>query len=188
MRRCSRPYTDTEMAAIARIVRTQPSPIVARKLAAVVGLCRGAGASAADLRTLKVRDVADLGDDGILVTLGAGDTTRTVPVRRDYEAMVRRGIAGLAPRTPVVATSGAHNTVNHICAGAVALADNAPPIEASRLRTTWIAELMTEPIGLHVLLAAAGLKSARTVTSIAAHLAGSPAAYRAAAPHLRGDT
>ncbi|TXH45401.1 MAG: hypothetical protein E6Q90_00790 [Actinobacteria bacterium] len=180
------PYTDAEMAAIARIVRTQPSPIVARKLAALVGLCRGAGASASELRTLKVRDVADLGDEGILVTLGTGDTRRTVPVRRGYEAMVRRGIAGLAERTPVVATSGAHNTVNTICAAAVALAEDAPEIEASRLRTTWIAELMTEPIGLHVLLAAAGLRSARTVTSIAEHLAGTPGAYRAAAPHLRG--
>ena len=182
------PYTDVEMAAIARVVRTQPSPIVARKLAAVVGLCRGAGASAADLRTLKVRNIVDLGDDGILVTLGDGDTRRTVPVRRDYEAMVRRSTVGLNARTPLVATSGTHNTVNHICRAAVALADDAPPIEASRLRTTWIAELMTEPIGLHVLLAAAGLKSARTVTSIAAHLTNSPTAFKAAAPHLRGQT
>ena len=181
------PYTDAEMAQIARIVRTQPSVIVGRKLAAVVGLCRGAGASAAELRTLKVRDIADLDDDGILVTLGDGDNRRTVPVRRDYEAMVRRGIADLAPGTAVVATSGVNNTVNHICAAAVALAEDSPVIEASRLRTTWIAELMTEPIGLHILLAAAGLRSARTVTSIAAHLANSPADYRAAAPHLRGD-
>lgn len=181
------PYTDAEMAQIVRIVRTQPSAVTARKLAAVVGLCRGAGASAAELRTLKARAVTDLGEDGILVTLGDGDTRRTVPVRRSYEQMVRRGLDGLSPGAAVVATSGACNTVNTICTNAVALSTDAPDIEASRLRTTWIAELMTEPIGLHVLLAAAGLRSARTVTCIATHLAHNPQAYRAAAPHLRGD-
>ena len=49
----------------------------------------------------------------------------------------------------------------------VALGKDVPHIEASRLRTTWIAELMSEAIPVQVILHAAGLKSARTLTDLA---------------------
>jgi hypothetical protein len=50
------------------------------------------------------------------------------------------------------------------------LFDDAPHIEASRLRSTWLTTLMTERIPINVILDAAGLKSARTLTELVATL------------------
>lgn len=180
------PYTDAEMAHILRITATQPSPIVGRKLAAIVGLARGAGATAKDLRVVRARDIADRGDDGIDVTLRGAQTARTVPVRRAYEQLVRTGAAGLVEGQLVVATRGGPNTVGSILDGVVDLSPNPPGVDAGRLRTTWIADLMCAPVPLHALLAAAGLRSARTISEIHTALAADPGSYAAAGAALRG--
>jgi len=59
------------------------------------------------------------------------------------------------------------NIAGEITSRVVALGKDAPHIEASRLRTTWIAELMGEAIPVQVILHAAGLKGARTLTDLA---------------------
>lgn len=182
------PYTDAEMAHILRVTATQPRPVTRRKLAAIVGLARGAGATSADLCIIRARDINDRDADGIDVTLNGLTVPRTVTVRRAYEDLVRAGVNGLHPSALVVATGGGRNTVNHVLAHAVDLSDNGPAIETARLRTTWIADLMCTPLPLHVLLTAAGLKSARTVSEIHTHLAAHPEDYAAAAAALHGVT
>ena len=175
------PYTDAEMAHILRITTIQPNPTTGRKLAAIVGLSRGAGATSADLRRIRVRDITDLGEDGLDVTLSGLQTPRTVPVRRAYEHLVRAGIHAMQPAALVVATRSGPNTVNRILANVVDLSTDAPPIDAARLRTTWIADLMCSPVPLHILLTAAGLKSARTVSEVHTHLTNHPEDFTYAA-------
>jgi integrase len=165
----SPPYTPTQMRALEQACRAQSAPSATRGLQAIIGFARGAGASSGELLALGRHDVQDLGPDGIHVTLGAGDTRRTVPVRRAYEPWVRAAINALGPNDPVLPTRG-KNAVGHILDQVEILSDGVPRIEVARLRTTWIAELMTLPIPLNVLLSAAGLKSARTVSDIYAHL------------------
>ena len=180
------PYTTAQMAVIHRLVRNQPSAVIGRKLAAIVALARGAGATSSELGRLRARDIEDLGVDGVMVTLRGKEGTRVVPLRRAYEDMARAAVADLAPGRLVVATGGGANTVNRVLAAVSDLSGQIGTISASRLRTTWIAELMCQPIGLHVLLAVAGLRSARTVTSVAEHITTTPGDYTAAAGILRG--
>ena len=179
------PYTQAEMAVIERVARNQPKDSVRRQLAAIIGLCRGAGAGRDDLRFVTTDDIQDLGEAGIRVALGAPEDRRVVPVRRQYEDLVRRGVEGLKPSSIVLGTvPGRRNIANDIISRAEILGSDCPRIEASRLRSTWLAELMLEPIPLGLLLQAAGLKSARSLTDILAWL---PPQAGDAMDMLRGD-
>jgi hypothetical protein len=164
----SDPYTSVEMAAITRVASTQQSQSVTRQLAFILGACRGAGAGVSELRELRKRHIDDRGDQGIFITLGAGETKRTIPVRREWEAQMRRGIEGLSPSSLAIGTvRNRRNIAGEIIDRTVALGDSCPHIEAGRLRTTWIAELMSEALPVQVILNAAGLRGARTLTDLA---------------------
>lgn len=153
-------YTDVEDRALIRWAKGQNRPQRARKLQLLLGLSRGAGASAADLRKVRGNDISDQGDAaGIDVTLGEGATRRTVPVRRAYEPLVRAGLLD-APRSGLLFGSG-KNAINRLISDADNLSTDVPHFEVARARTSWLAELMTLPIPLSTLMAAAGLQSAR---------------------------
>ena len=164
----SDPYSAAEMAAIIRIVSAQESESVSRQLAFILGVCRGAGAAVTELRELHAADIDDRGETGVFVTLGRDERKRVIPVRREWENYVRRGVAGLSSKTLVIGTvRNRKNIAGEITSRVVALGKDVPHIEASRLRTTWIAELMSEAIPVQVILHAAGLKGARTLTDLA---------------------
>ena len=164
----SDPYTAAEMAAIVRIAECQESESITRQFAFILGACRGAGAAITELRELHGRDIDDRGDAGVFITLGQGAQRRTIPVRRDWEKHLRNGIAGIGPNQLALGTiRNRKNIAGEILGRSVALGKNAPHVEAGRLRTTWIAELMSEAIPVQVILHAAGLKGARTLTDLA---------------------
>ena len=85
------PYSDEEMAAIRRVGLTQPTPAQRRSVCAVVGLARGAGLDSQDFRHLGSRHVDDQDDDGIWVDV-QGSRQRLVPVRKNWEDLVRAGL------------------------------------------------------------------------------------------------
>jgi hypothetical protein len=98
-----------------------------------------------------------------------GPRPRVVPVRRVAEKLVRDAIAGRAPDELVIGRDiGRRNTAARIIDAAALY--KVPHIEPSRMRTTWLADLMTDPIPLAVILQAAGLKSARTLVDVLPHL------------------
>lgn len=158
------PYVAREDAALIRWAKGQSSAKRSAQLQLILGLARGAGASSADLRKVRQAHILDRGEEGIDVTLGDGATERTVPVRRAYETLVRNGLAG-APRCGLLFGS-AKNAINHIVEQSECLSTDVPRLEVSRLRTTWLAELMTLPIPLSTLMAAAGLQSARAFADV----------------------
>ena len=163
----SDPYTNIEMAAITRIASIQQNESITRQLAFILGACRGAGAGATELRDLRCRDINDRGLDGIYITLGVGERKRTIPVRREWEVWMRRGIVGLTPSSLAIGTvRNRKNIAGEVLGRAVALGKDAPHIEAGRLRTTYIAELMSEAIPVQVILNATGLVGARTLTDL----------------------
>lgn len=167
-RAVANPYSAAEMAAIVRIAETQINTNLTRQVAFLLGACRGAGAAATELRDLKGSSFEDLGEAGILITLGSGEHQRTIPIRQDWENMMRRGIEGLKPNSLALGKiSNRRNIAGEIFERTVGLGINAPKLDASRLRTTYIAELMSEAIPIQVILHATGLLSARTLTDLA---------------------
>lgn len=162
------PYSAVEMAAIVRIAQTQGNTNFARQVAFILGACRGAGASTSELRDLTGSSFKDLGEGGILITLGSSDRQRTIPVRQEWEEMMRKGIEGVNPNSLALGElQNRRNIAAEIFERAVALGSNAPRLDAGRLRTTYIAELMSESVPIQVILHATGLISARTLTDLA---------------------
>lgn len=164
------PYTQAEMAAIVRIARMQPGSLK-RELAGIIGVCRGAGAGVTELRALTGGHFTDLGDEGIQVTLGHGLSERTIPVRRAWEELMREGLDGVRSGQLLFGTKvDRRNVAASVFARMQVLGTDLPPLHASRLRSTWLADLMTDAIPVQVIMHAAGLQSARSLTDIATWL------------------
>ena len=158
------PYTPAEAAVIARVAGTQPTHAKGRDLAAVVGLGLGAGADSVDLRHLYVRDIDDRSAQGLVVHF-AGNRPREVPVRANLEGLVR---SALANRRATDLVLGHQLDRRNTAARAVnnAALYKVPHIEPARLRATWLVDVMTDTIPIGLILRAAGLKSARTLTDL----------------------
>jgi len=163
------PYTAAEMQALVRAIQVQPTEEMVRRLCLCVGLGAGAGIDSPDLKLLDTSYVTDHGDDGICVQV-PGAHARDLWVLRDYEHLVRRGLQGLRDGQPLVGrVKSRRNVAGAIYAEAILLG-SLPKPEQSRLRTTWLATLMTRPVPLAVILTAAGLKSTRTLFDLLPHL------------------
>ena len=163
------PYTAAEMAAIERVALNQPTAAQRRGMCAVVGLSRGAGLDSQDLRHLARPHVEDQGRDGIWVDV-RGSRPRLVPVRRAWEPMVRIGLEGLSRNQLVIGTSTTRRNIAAKIVEKATILGSCPKIEASRLRTTWLADVLTADVPLAVVMAVSGLSSARTITEVLAHL------------------
>ena len=159
-------YTEAEEAAIIRVVVRQRRSETRRKACVIVGLSGGGGLDALDLRHVYRHTILDRGEAGILVEVG-GKRPRTVAIRRDYEQLVRIGIEGLEPNEHVLRYTGsdAANPVGRMLEDVERFHDT-PHIDVSRLRSTWLCWLMSQPVPIRVVLQAAGLKSARTLTDL----------------------
>jgi hypothetical protein len=163
-------YTSVEETAIRRVTLRQRRPQTRRQLCAVVGLCGGAGVDPRDLVHMDRSHIDDRGASGGVWVSIPGPRARTVVVRRDYEDLVRMAIDGLGEHAPLVGcTLGKSGSVANAVDNADTY-DDCPPIDARRLRTTWITWLATNRVPLNVILHAAGLTSARTLTDIIAAL------------------
>lgn len=161
-------YLPNERAVIMRVAATQPTEAKTRNLSAIVGLGFGAGCDSVDLRHVRVSDIEDLGDDGVLVRI-PDPRPRVVPVRRDCEALVRRAVAERGPDELLI---GVKEDRRNTAAQAVEQAAlyKVPHIEQSRMRATWLADVMTDVIPIGLIMQAAGLKSARTLAELLPHL------------------
>lgn len=169
------PYTDPEVSAIVRVAGIQPTAEMTRQLSAVVGLGLGAGCDGTDLKAMRADDVEDSGDDGIVVTIRSRGGQRRVAVLRPYEDLVRRSVTGLNPGQLLLGQKEDRANVSTPILSRAKLYGDVPRIEPGRLRTTWLASLMRRPVPLQVILHAAGLTSARTLTDLLPHLSGADA-------------
>ena len=191
------PYDPVACSALVRLARHQPTKDKRRSLSLVVGLGLGAGLDGRDLRHVSrdgFHDV-ELGEEtpGLAVTIGGTERPRTVVVRRTYEPLVREALAlhdaaRRGQRVPILGRSATRrNITTPVMETAVtAQAGVAVNIEVNRLRATWLVACMCASVPLNVLLPAAGLRSARTLTDLLAHCPQpAPADVAAALAHLR---
>lgn len=160
------PYTPTEMATIRRYALEQPTPAKRRNLCAVVGVGAGCGGDSPDLRPLRNRHVKRT-RRGTFVAFQE-PRPRVVVCRASYEPLLDIAATGAPDRL----LYGFKEDRRNIGARAVdnATLSGCPHIEPSRLRSTWLADLMTDPIPVAVILKAAGLSSARTLADLLPHL------------------
>ncbi|RYF60610.1 MAG: hypothetical protein EOO27_05220 [Comamonadaceae bacterium] len=162
-------YTPLEMTIIRRVVQTQPTPSLACDLCLLTALGAGAGADSIDLRHLYFEHIEDRGsEEGIWVAFQE-PRPRMVPVRLQYEGLLRSAIAGRRGGDLVI---GVKEDRAGVTASTFerAVLYKAPELAQARLRATWLADLMTDPVPLALILRAAGLKSARSLADLLPHL------------------
>lgn len=159
------PYNEMELAAIIRLAQCQPTQRLRRQLCAMVGLGLGAGLDSADLRALTVSHIEDQGSEGIWIQV-PGSRARSLAVRRRYEDLVRIGLEGLGQKSLVLGNEVARRNITGVIVYTSSTLGNAPHIEQSRLRSTWLVELMNAPIPLSMIMRSAGLVTARSLSDL----------------------
>lgn len=163
------PYTPAEMVVNRRVAREQPPGARRRDLCAVVALGAGAGADSVDLRRLCVEHVVDLGESRGWQVAFQAPRPRVVPVRVEYESLLAMAVADRPGDHLVIGTKvDRRNTASRVIDRAVLI--GVPTLDQSRLRATWLADLMTDSVPLGVLLRTAGLQSARSLADLLPHL------------------
>ncbi|MFA9430010.1 hypothetical protein [Egicoccus sp. AB-alg2] len=163
------PYLADEVATIVRVARNQNTAVRRQSMCAVVGLGLGAGLDSTDIKPLRRSHVVDVSVDELDVQV-SGRRPRVVPVRARYVGLVREGLTGLRPNDLVIGrTEDRKDVVNRVVAQAV-IPSTCPHIEQTRLRATYLAELIQLSVPLLDLLDVAGLKSVQTLVDIARYV------------------
>ncbi len=161
-------YTELEEAVLRRVAMRQRRPVIRRQLCAVVGFGAGAGLDGRDFRTLRSQHVTVTGD-GILVGV-TGPRPRITVVRHEYEELVLNSLESLSPTSLVLGRDVDRKSVTGNIVDRADTFDDTPKIDISRLRSTWLMSLMRRRIPIQVILNAAGLQTARSLTDLVPHL------------------
>lgn len=162
------PYTDADIYWILKRIPTVTHPPRRRAIQTAVASGLGAGLNSGDLLSLTRAQVEDHRSEGILIHV-TGQRPRSVWLRRAHEDLLREGIGSLTKNEYILGRRQHKDTVRDLYDAIQPLGDG-PRILQGRLRNTWIATLMCEPIPVQTLLQAAGLEGARTLTDIAPYI------------------
>jgi hypothetical protein len=166
--RARAPYTPAQIAGFLALADAQPTPARRMRAAALVCLGAGAGLIRSDLREVRGTDICAR-SGGVIVTVRGGRAPRAVPVLARYHDRLLAA-ADFAGGHLVTggASPGRHNITNPLTrslAGGTGL----PPLDTSRLRATWLAEV-AQLIGLPRFMHAAGITCSQRLGDIIARL------------------
>lgn len=177
------PYGAAECAQFVHFALHQPTPGRTKALCFIVGLGLGAGLSPRDLRHLTPRHLTEAihhETPTYVVTVPRG-RVRQIPVRASYAALLSRALelhaeAGLGDDDLLVGKVAdrinvAAPTIRRAVVATETEADARTTLSMSlpRLRNTWLAAAMCSPVPMTVLMQAAGLASARTLSDLITH-------------------
>lgn len=162
------PYTADEMDLIVNLAKHQAADGLRRQLCAIVGFCGGAGLAAEDLRSLRKSHIECL-PDGIVVRV-PGRRPRSTVVLADCEELVHVSIEPLRANDLVIKEREDRSNVTGQILDSIVYGDTDPRIDTYRLRNTWLVTQLRRDIPLKVLMAAAGLKSVRTLSELLSYV------------------
>jgi integrase len=152
--RAKPPYTRAQVEGYLALAAAQPTAARRMRAGALVCLGAGAGLAGAELRTVRGTDIA-CRPGGVIVRAG-GRRPRMVPVLARYHQPL---LAAAAFAGTGLITGGTNPARQNITTGLIRSLSGGtglPPLEASRLRTTWLAEA-AQHLGLATFMHAAGI-------------------------------
>lgn len=169
------PYTLIECDRLRQLARTQPTTSGRRALSATVSLGLGAGLSPEESKAVtpaQVRTV-ELGDHGTAVVVDVpGRNARMAVVRAEYADLLLESVAlhheqRRGMKTPLYGRDPARrNSVCRVAAEARTASGKGIDVNGARMRSTWLVAVMSAPVPLGAVLAASGLRTARTVADL----------------------
>lgn len=159
------PYSLREMADIERLCLNQPSKATRRNLCAMVGLGAGAGLGSTDLRGLKRKHLSK-DDQGNWWVDVPGDRARRLPVRRRYAHLIEEAIKGLKADDLLIGIKEGRKNITSTAVTNAAIGDTNITPEQARLRATWLLAIISTPVPIADVMAAAGTTSARNIVEL----------------------
>jgi len=164
------PYTPREIESIQLAIRTRAKPEIAAKLRVFVALGAGAGLDQRDMTGMKRSDIVDHGTHGIEITV-RGSRPRTVWLRAEWEDTLRLGLADLGHKVHILGRAEPpKDYIGDLYSTNLRCLEGGAHVIQSRLRSTWLTTLISEPISLWTIMQVAGLQTARTLVELARFL------------------
>lgn len=162
------PYSDAEVTAYWQLVANQSRIGIRRQLEGMLAAGLGAGCGPIELRQLHGPDITTSTSGGVVVTVAGGTPRRTVCLDR-YAKQLLAAAAAAGDGLLIGVRADRHNVTSRLL-GRIEGGADLPPIEATRLRTTWMATHLRFGTRLDVLMAAAGLTTPTSIVDVARHL------------------
>lgn len=160
------PYSLREMADLERLALNQPSKATRRNLCAMVGLGAGAGLGSTDLRALKRSHLAK-DEHGVWWVDVPGERARRVPVRQRYANLIEEAVKGLKPDDLIIGIKEGRKNITSTAVTNAAIGNTNITPEQARLRATWLLAVISMPVPIADVMAAAGTSSARNIVELA---------------------
>jgi hypothetical protein len=166
---------DADAAYHVRLAKNQPTEARRRGLAFILAAGYGAGLDGRDMSSVRANDIFTMelpsGEPAVLIRVH-GERPRTVVVRHEYQDLLLYAVSlhrhEGRPRSGLMLgrKPGRRNVTTPAFEHLVTADGREIVIEVPRLRSTWLVAHMTAAVPLAVLLTAAGLRSARTLTDL----------------------
>jgi integrase len=180
--RAKQPYSPAEIAGYLALADAQPAPARRSRASALVCLGAGAGLIRSDLRQARGTDITRR-SGGVIVTVRGGRAPRTVPVLARYHAPLLSAAAFAGQNFLTGGTKPGRGNITSPLTRSLAGGSGLPPLDTSRLRATWLADV-AQLTGLATFMHAAGIACSQRLGDIIAAL--DPAADEEQAVALLG--
>lgn len=165
------PYSQEEVEGFWAASRSQKDERRTRVLTALLALGLGAGLKPSEVLTVSAEEhIRRHPEDERLLGILLPD--RTIPVLQQYVPVLR----DLCEDYPHGALVGPHNPLSKdpltVIRKGVEIPAWLPPLRVPRLRTTWMASVLTQDVRISEFLAISGTVSAKSLETIAPHVPG----------------
>ena len=170
----SPPYSTAEVAALWSDAQHQSTGFRRHAMAALLTLTLGAGLRPGEIFTVTADNLSD--QDGVLAVSVAGTSARCIPVRVHYADRLR-SLANKAGAGPIVLSQRQGRDRANALLSTFDQSTRSPALSMTRLRATWLAEVLATPIIVADLLAVAGIGSARALSDVLSHQQHSPPSH-----------
>jgi integrase len=165
--RAKAPYSPAEIAGFLALADAQPTASRRMRAAGLVCLGAGAGLTGADLRGVRGTNVV-CRSGGVIVDVG-GARPRAVPVLARYHARLLACAAFAGSGLVTGGASAVRKNITTPLTRSLAGGSGLPRLEASRLRSTWLAEC-AQLLGLATFMQAAGITCSQRLGDLLAAL------------------
>ena len=165
--RAKAPYSPAQIDGFLALAAAQPTTARRMRAGALVCLGAGAGLAGAELRTVRGTDIARR--PGGVVARAGGCRPRVVPVLARYHTPL---LAAAAFAGTALITGGTNPARQNITTGLIRSLSGGtglPPLEVSRLRSTWLHEC-AQLLGLATFMHAAGITCSQRLGDLIAAL------------------
>jgi integrase len=167
------PYSDGELRKFWMAADHQLTPLRRRFFRAVMTLCLGAGLKAMEVAMAHPNDVTER--DGIVTirTHYEFDTPRTIPFRDQYVPQLKAMMAA-NPNEPFVGDFEVRRHGLLARMQVLELPGKMPPLQASRLRQTWMVSLLDDNVDVPTFMLLAGITATRALGDLFPYLTPQP--------------